>query len=172
MAVVQKRLLKEYHDICNNQNLHENGISIGLLKEEDLMKWRATIIGADGTPYEKGIFNLDIEITAQYPFRPPRVKFLTKVFHPNINHAGDICLDILKHAWSPALTLDKMVLSIQMLLQNPNADDPLDATAAKLFKDNPSKYNSTVHEWVLKYANNNNTNGNASLNLTNLNLTE
>lgn len=151
--VSQKRLMKEYKDISSNQKFIENGISIGLVKDNDYTKWKATIIGISGTPYEGGIFNLEIEITDKYPFKPPKVKFLTKLFHPNINSSGDICLDILKHNWSPALTLDKVLLSIQTLLQCPNPDDPLDANAAALYKNDRPKYDRTVREYVLKYAN-------------------
>lgn len=151
--VSHKRLVKEYKDISANKSFIENGISIGLVKDTDYTKWRATIIGAKDTPYNGGIFNLEIEITNSYPFKPPKVKFLTKIYHPNINSAGDICLDILKHNWSPALTLDKVLLSIQTLLQCPNADDPLDPTAASLYKSDRAKYDKTVRDFVMKHAN-------------------
>jgi len=153
MSVSNKRLIKEYKDIINSKDLIENRISIGLVKENDYTNWKATIIGADDTPYKGGIFNLEIQITPQYPFKPPKVKFLTKIYHPNINDSGDICLDILKHNWSPALTLDKVLLSIQTLLQCPNPDDPLNPTAASLLKNDNKKYNDTVKSYVLKYAN-------------------
>jgi len=153
MSVAGKRLAKEYQDILANENLIENRISIGLVKEKDYKKWKATIIGADDTPYKGGIFNLEIEITTGYPFKPPKVKFITPIYHPNINKEGDICLDILKHNWSPALTLDKVLLSIQMLLQCPNADDPLDSSAASLYKSDRIGYEKTVKDYVLKYAN-------------------
>jgi ubiquitin-conjugating enzyme E2 D len=152
-TVSLKRLQKEYRDILNNKDLFENRISIGLKKDNEYLNWKATIIGADDTPYKGGIFNLEIEIGNQYPFKPPKVKFLTKIYHPNINSSGDICLDILKHNWSPALTLDKVLLSIQTLLQCPNPDDPLDSTAASLYKSDRVRYDTTVREYVLKYAN-------------------
>lgn len=153
MSVSNKRLMKEYKDILTSEDCMQNRISIGLVKDNDFTNWKATIIGADDTPYKGGIFNLHIEITPQYPFKPPKVKFTTKIYHPNINSSGDICIDILKHNWSPALTLDKVLLSIQMLLQHPNPDDPLDATAASLYKNNRSEYDKKVRDYVLKYAN-------------------
>jgi len=153
MSVSNKRLMKEYKDILNSEDCMQNRISIGLVKDNDFTNWKATIIGADDTPYKGGVFNLEIQITPQYPFKPPKVRFTTKVYHPNINSSGDICLDILKHNWSPALTLDKVLLSIQMLLQHPNPDDPLDPTAASLYKTDRSKYDATVRQYVLKYAN-------------------
>ena len=152
-TVSHKRLVKEYKDVLNSKELLENRISIGLVDESDFTKWKATIIGADDTPYKGGIFNLEVTITPQYPFKPPIVKFITRVYHPNINSNGDICLDILKHNWSPALTLDKVLLSIQMLLSNPNADDPLDASSAGIYKADKAKFDKTVREYVIKYAN-------------------
>ena len=148
-----KRLVKEYKDVMQNKHCIENRISIGLKNDNDYTVWRATIIGADNTPYKGGIFNLEIVIPQNYPFKPPKVRFLTRIFHPNINSSGDICIDILKHNWSPALTLDKLLLSICLLLACPNPDDPLDPTAASLLKTNPEEYNQKVKEMVIKHAN-------------------
>lgn len=150
---VSKRLIKEYKDIINSKECIENRISIGLTKENDYSNWKATIIGSDDTPYKGGIFQLDISIPTHYPFKPPKVKFVTRIFHPNVNSAGEICIDILKHNWSPALTLDKLLLSICLLMQNPNPDDPLDPTAATLLKTSPEEYNKKVREMVMKHAN-------------------
>ena len=153
MAGASKRIIKEYKDIIKNKECLENRISIGLLNDNDYNVWRATIIGSDDTPYKGGIFNLEIVIPVSYPFKAPKVKFLTKIYHPNINSAGEICIDILKHNWSPALTLDKLLLSICLLLQCPNPDDPLDASAATLLKTNPEEYNKKVKKMVMEYAN-------------------
>ena len=153
-AVSIKRLMKEFRDIETNSSFADNKITISLVRPDDFTHWRATIIGPDDTPYKDGLFNLDIVITDSYPFKPPHVKFLTRIYHPNISINGDICLDVLKHNWSPALTLDKVLLSVQSLLQYPNPDDPLEAGAAALYKLNQKKYNETVREYVLKYATN------------------
>ncbi|MBA0800993.1 hypothetical protein Gohar_011389, partial [Gossypium harknessii] len=74
---------------------------------EDMFHWQATIMGPADSPYAGGVFQVTIHFPPDYPFKPPKVAFRTKVFHPNINSNGSICLDILKEQWSPALTISK-----------------------------------------------------------------
>jgi ubiquitin-conjugating enzyme E2 D len=148
-----KRLQKELADIksAKADEIPEN-ISVGPVNEHNLYFWMATIIGPKDTPYEGGIFRLSIKFPPEYPFVSPVVKFETKIFHCNILEKGDICLDILKGQWSPAYTIFKVLLSIVALLSDPNPNDPLNADAARLYKTNRKFYNSTVREYVLKYA--------------------
>ncbi|AYV75765.1 MAG: ubiquitin-conjugating enzyme E2-17 kDa 3 [Terrestrivirus sp.] len=147
----QKRLAREAQDFKNNKECIVNGISIEQ-KGDSLIEWTATINGPKDTPYENGHFKLDINIPSNYPFKPPNVRFLTKVFHPNISSDGSICLDILKGNWSPALTLDKVLLSIVSLLESPNPDDPLDGNAASLYKKNKKSFDDTVKQYIKEYA--------------------
>ena len=145
-----KRLNKELKEIqedppCNcsvdtvNNNIHQ---------------WRATIIGPEKTPYENGVFYLDLMFPDGYPFKPPKVKFETKIFHPNINKYGNICLDILSQNWSPALTVCKVLLSISSLLDDPNPSDPLNIRAADIYNNNYEEFFATAQNYTLKYANN------------------
>jgi ubiquitin-conjugating enzyme E2 D/E len=92
---------------------------------DDLFHWQATIMGPPDSPYSGGVFFVNIHFPPDYPFKPPKVSFHTKVYHPNVNSQGSICLDILKDQWSPALTISKVLLSISSLLTDPNPDDPL-----------------------------------------------
>ncbi|XP_058642643.1 ubiquitin-conjugating enzyme E2 E3 isoform X2 [Onychostoma macrolepis] len=93
-------------------------------KGDNIYEWRSTILGPPGSVYEGGVFFLDITFSSDYPFKPPKVTFRTRIYHCNINSQGVICLDILKDNWSPALTISKVLLSICSLLTdcNPAAD--------------------------------------------------
>ena len=104
------------------------------------------------SPYEGGVFFLSIRFPADYPFKPPKVKFITRIYHPNINANGGICLDILKDQWSPALTISKVLLSVCSLLTDPNPDDPLVPEIARLYKTKRKQYEKTAGEWTRKYA--------------------
>ena len=119
---------------------------------DDIFHWTATIMGPVGTPYQGGIFYLNITFPPNYPFKPPKISFATRVYHPNINSSGGICLDILKDNWSPALTISKVLISICSLLDDPNPDDPLVPDIAKLYKSDIEKYKSTAAAWTRKYA--------------------
>lgn len=118
----------------------------------DLFNWEATIIGPTETPYEGGIFKLKILFPADYPFKPPKITFETRIYHPNINANGGICLDILKDQWSPALNITKVLLSICSLLDEPNPNDPLMPEIAQLFKSNKAEFNRIAREHTIQYA--------------------
>tara|TARA_B110000037_G_C16866273_1_gene402140 strand:+ start:183 stop:632 length:450 start_codon:yes stop_codon:yes gene_type:complete len=119
---------------------------------EDLLKWNGSIIGPSDSPYAGGLFNLTIDIPDRYPFTPPKIRFTTKIYHPNISFTGAICLDLLKTEWSPALTISHILLSICSLLTDPNPDDPLVPSAARLYKRNIEEFNKTAKEWTQNYA--------------------
>ena len=122
------------------------------LKDDNLYNWEATLIGPQDSPYEGGTFKLSIKCSSQYPFRPPEFRFQTRVYHPNISSEGEICLDILKNQWSPALTISKVLLSISSLLTDPNPDDPLDGDSASLYKNDREEFNRKARELTQKYA--------------------
>jgi ubiquitin-conjugating enzyme E2 D len=84
-------------------------------KGDNITEWTGVIIGPDDSPYAGGIYKLNINFPPDYPFKPPKIEFVTKIYHPNINSRGSICLDILKSQWSPALTISKVLLSISSL---------------------------------------------------------
>jgi len=119
---------------------------------DDLFQWQATIMGPADSPYAGGVYFLNIHFPADYPFKPPKLQFTTRIYHPNINANGSICLDILKDQWSPALTISKVLLSLSSLLTDPNPDDPLVPEIAQIFKTDREKYLNTAKEWTRKYA--------------------
>ena len=121
-------------------------------KDDDLYVWVSQVMGPAGSPYEGGVFFLNIDFPKEYPFKPPKVTFKTKVYHCNINSNGGICLDILKDNWSPALTISKVLLSICSLLTDPNPADPLEARIAQEYMKDREKHDQTAKEWTLKYA--------------------
>lgn len=143
-----KRLQKELKDIEKDDIPN---LSVGPI-DGNLFEWGAVLLGPVDTPYEGGVFNLTISIPMNYPFKPPLIIFKTKIFHPNINSSGCICLDILKTHWSPVLTISKILLSICSLLSDPNPNDPLVPDIANLLKTNPELYNKTAKEWTILYA--------------------
>ncbi|KAF8979990.1 Ubiquitin-conjugating enzyme E2 27 [Entomortierella lignicola] len=101
-------------------------------------------IGPPGTPYEGGMFQVDIVLSDTYPFQPPNVKFDTKVYHPNVSsQTGVICLDILKQQWSPVLTISSTLLSVQSLLCTPEPNDPQDLDRLILLGNSRVKFSFT-----------------------------
>jgi len=104
-----KRLTKELKDLEKSREKDkEEGYTLNPATSDDLFNWTATIAGPKGSPYEGGVFSLELSIPENYPMDAPEVTFVTKVYHPNISSDGDICLDTLSDQWSPALTLGKV----------------------------------------------------------------
>lgn len=142
------RLKKELQDINNNPPAN---CSAGVI-DDDIYNWQATIMGPEGSPYQGGVFYLKIEFPHDYPFKPPKVQFITKIYHCNINSSGNICLDILKEQWSPALTISKILLSICSLLDDQNPNDPLMVDIANLYMSDKEKFLHNARQYTLKYA--------------------
>jgi ubiquitin-conjugating enzyme (huntingtin interacting protein 2) len=144
------RLTKELKDVEADEKA--SGVSCALVNN-DIYHWRGTLKGPADTVYAGGVFNVDIKIPQNYPFEPPKMRFETKVWHPNVSSAnGAICLDILKDEWSPALSMRTALLSLQALLCEPNPSDPQDAIVAKQFLGNRQAFNRQAKQWTEQYA--------------------
>jgi len=144
-----RRLQKEIKDIQNNPL---DFISAGPY-EDELYKWRGTLMGPENTPYYGGIFNIKMDFPVDYPIKAPVITFRTKIYHPNICFSdGSICLDILREQWSPALSIQKILLSVVSLLNDPNPNDPLEPEIAQQFRTNYDEYYEAAQNYTYKYA--------------------
>ena len=143
-----KRIKRELDDMIKDP---PENCSAGPIND-DILKWEATLIGPTETPYANGIFGLNIQFPADYPYHPPKITFKNRIFHPNIDSRGNICLDIFKDNWSPALTISRVLLSICSLLAEPNPDDPLSPEIAFLYKRDKLKYEQIAREYTQKFS--------------------
>lgn len=145
-----KRLEKELQDI--RALAKDSSVSADAV-ENNLTHWKGHLKGPEGTPYVGGSYYIDIQIPADYPYNPPKMKFDTKIWHPNISsQTGAICLDVLGKEWSPALTIRTALLSIQAMLSAPEPDDPQDAEVAEQYKKNRELFNQTAKYWTETFA--------------------
>ncbi|KAI8624726.1 putative ubiquitin carrier protein [Xylariaceae sp. FL1651] len=147
-----RRVAKELSDIAadvGNSNISAQPAD----SSGDMTHLKACIPGPPSTPYEGGQYIVDVRIPTEYPFRPPIMKFDTKVWHPNISsQTGAICLDTLSTAWSPVLTIKSTLLSLQSLFESPEPKDPQDAEVAKMMINDPEGFNKKAHEWAVIHA--------------------
>ncbi|KAH8385325.1 hypothetical protein KR200_010678, partial [Drosophila serrata] len=146
--VVSGRLKRELRDF---QREPVEGCTVDVV-DDNMFHWRAKITGPPDTPYAGGEFHLDLHFGQNYPFSPPKIYFLTKIYHCNISSNGYICLDILRREWSPALSVSKVLLSIISLLADPNPDDPLEASIATMYKRQRSQHDAMATSWTALYA--------------------
>jgi len=145
------RILSDLKELMNN-DIPETIKEVTINDENIYGEHTVLINGPKDTPFEGGVFKLIFTLPADYPFKPPSMRFVTTVHHPNISREGSICIDILKDQWSSALRLYKVILSISDLLATPNPDDPLSPDVAREYKTNRELYVKRVKEYVQKYA--------------------
>ncbi|CAG0894021.1 unnamed protein product [Darwinula stevensoni] len=157
-----KRLLKMQRNLRMKRELallHQDppsGITCSCTDDVHMDKLQADIVGCSGTPYEGGIFKLQIKIPERYPFQPPEVQFVTPIYHPNIDSTGRICLDVLKMppkgSWKPSHNIGSVLTSILLLLNEPNPDDPLVTEIAEEFKFSRMAFEEKARRWTKQYA--------------------
>ena len=122
-----------------------SGVSAALVSEGDMSHLTGTLTGPADTPYEGGTWRVDIVLPRNYPFEAPKMRFTTLLWHPNVSsQTGAICLDILKDAWSPALTVKTALLSLQALMCAPEPNEPQDAQVAAQFKNDRAAWERTA----------------------------
>ncbi len=119
---------------------------------KDISHWIGYIDGPEDTPYAGGRFHLTIDFPSEYPFKPPKMQFITSIYHPNISTTGEICLDILHSQWSPVLTVRCLLISVCSLLTDPNPEHGLNKEALKMYRLDQEKYKEIARQWTQKYA--------------------
>eukprot|EP00039_Didymoeca_costata_P017988 m.331653 g.331653 ORF g.331653 m.331653 type:complete len:203 (+) comp16772_c1_seq1:236-844(+) len=151
MAVA--RVKREVAEVKKDKQIQECNIKLDFVESNEFTHLQGEIPGPDDTPFAGGTFKLDIMIPDAYPFSPPKVKFITKIWHPNVSsQTGAICLDILKDQWAAAMTLRTVLLSIQALMSAAEPDDPQDAVVAQQYKKDLAQYKKTAAHWTAAYA--------------------
>uniref|UniRef100_A0A7N5JBK0 Ubiquitin-conjugating enzyme E2 G1 n=1 Tax=Ailuropoda melanoleuca TaxID=9646 RepID=A0A7N5JBK0_AILME len=121
------------------------GFSAGLIDDNDLYRWEVLIIGPPDTLYEGGVFKAHLTFPKDYPLRPPKMKFITEIWHPNVDKNGDVCISILhepgedkygyekpEERWLPIHTVETIMISVISMLADPNGDSPANVDAANL----------------------------------------
>jgi len=138
-----RRLKKELDGVVKNYDVE--------MVDEKIDRWRFALEGPENSLYDGGVFLVELYFPPSYPMVAPEVRFLTRIFHPNITSSGKICLGMLND-WKMNLSVMDVLVEIKNLLIEPNVSDPLEADVAKLFVSDPTKYNETVKNWIEKYA--------------------
>lgn len=130
--------------------------SVGIIND-DIYTWEVIIIGPQDTPYESGIFKAEMIFPLNYPEAPPTFRFISKMWHPNIDSKGNVCISILHQSgddeygyedlnerWLPVRTPESVIISIISLLNAPNCESPANIEAAQQYRDAIKDYNKTV----------------------------
>lgn len=145
-----QRLKNEFNNLCNDPICNS---TVLLENEENLFSWIVIMQGADGTPYQGGIFKLQFKFPDNYPFKSPEVKFLTCVYHPNIKlDTGEICQDVFASHWAPTQKVQDILEKIVSMLKDPATSTPLESEICNEYINNRTQFNKNAREYTLKYA--------------------
>jgi len=152
MGSAQKRITKELQEVTDSPPA---GMKVSLVDEANVHNWNIVMDGPDGSPYAGGKFKLLLVLPADYPFKPPKINFKTRIYHPNVtfDEHGSMCLGILKpEAWKPSSKILAVLSAAQQLLAEPVPDDAVEASAAEKFKNNRKEFDREAKEYTKKYA--------------------
>ncbi|KAI8831155.1 ubiquitin-conjugating enzyme/RWD-like protein [Chytriomyces cf. hyalinus JEL632] len=148
--MASKRLQKELGELTNTPS---EDFATGPVSDSDLLNWEAKLVGPANSPYQGGKFTVALVFTSDYPFKPPKVKFVTKIYHPNVDEDGSICIGVLKpDVWKPSNKIADILNSLVLVLAEPNADDAINTSVAEAMNTNRAQYEKTCQEWIKKYA--------------------
>ncbi|KJE90860.1 ubiquitin-conjugating enzyme E2 l [Capsaspora owczarzaki ATCC 30864] len=149
--MASRRLVKEFEELQGNE-LIKSTVRNVTIDETNVLAWEALLV-PDVAPYNKGAFKISITFPSEYPFKPPKVTFLTKIYHPNVDESGVICIGLLKsEAWKPATRIDQVLSALVDLVNEPNAADPLNTEVAEVLTTDKKKFVKNVEEHIKKHA--------------------
>lgn len=147
--MAQKKIKKDLMEIMNNTSPN---FSAGLISDDDMFNWNGFVKGPEDSAYKGGVFFINISLPSDYPFKAPKVSFQTKIYHPNINANGTICLAILKEEWSPSQSIYKILLNIYSILSDPVPENSLVPEIGTLYMSDKPAFEKIASEWTKKYA--------------------
>jgi ubiquitin-conjugating enzyme E2 H len=127
---------------------------VKFVRDDDVSNFHIRFAGPPGTPYDTGIWSVHVKLPDEYPYRPPYIRFRNKIFHPNIEESsGIVCLDVINQTWTPLYDLSNVFDTfLPQLLTHPNAMDPLNTTAAMVYRQNPEEFEKVVKQYIREYA--------------------
>lgn len=144
-----KRLHKEFEDLRASAMKNFTNIQAD---ESNILTWQGLIL-PDNPPYNKGAFRIEINFPAEYPFKPPKINFKTKIYHPNIDENGQVCLPIISaENWKPATKADQVIQALIGLVNYPEPEHPLRADLAEEFLKDRKKFQKNAEEFTKKHA--------------------
>jgi ubiquitin-conjugating enzyme E2 D/E len=147
-----KRISKELAELMETP---PTGISVELADESDLYKWKVSMKGPEGTPYQGGTFLVNLTLPNEYPFKPPTVSFTTKIYHPNVSNddKGSMCLGMLKSdEWKPSSRIAAVLEFARQLLVEPMPDDAVEGRIAEQFSHDRKRFEEVARDWTRRYA--------------------
>jgi len=143
-----RRLQKELQDIRKAGLKSFRDI---IVDEQNILQWQGLLV-PDAPPYSKGAFRIDIQFPAEYPFKPPKICFKTKIYHPNVDEKGQVCLPIISaENWKPATKTDQVIQALVSLINEPEPDHPLRGDLAEEYTRDKKKFMKNAEEFTKKH---------------------
>ncbi|KAF8785221.1 ubiquitin-conjugating enzyme E2 L3-like [Argiope bruennichi] len=144
-----RRLQKELQDIRKTGIKCFRDVQVD---ESNILTWQGLIV-PDSAPYNKGAFRIEINFPAEYPFKPPKITFKTKIYHPNIDEKGQVCLEIIStENWKPATKTDQVIQALVALVNDPEPAHPLRADLAEEYTKDKKKFFRNAEDFTKKFS--------------------
>ncbi|SZF01304.1 unnamed protein product [Blumeria hordei] len=153
-GLANRRLAKEFAEVSHSPPA---GIKISLVDESSLLNWKIILTGPEGSPYAGGSFELLLTLPREYPFKPPKLSFKTRIYHPNVtfDDKGSMCIGILKpDIWKPSSQIINVLIATQQLLVEPLPDDAIETEVAEKYKHDRKAFEAEAKKYTQKYATN------------------